>query len=180
MSQQKRRISQNGLKLFRKSLNSEDSKRLGLDAALKTFLFSRSGEEIFQSFSRVANFSSWSQDSKETPLELLMKESKYIQSFSHRTILNLIKTRWDEYVDYRKTSKSEEIRNKIFITGAGPIGLRTACELALMGCKVTLCEKRTAHDAFNRFNVLHLWEYTADDLLRWGIPRKEIAGDDMQ
>eukprot|EP00938_MAST-03A_sp_MAST-3A-sp1_P002474 g2474.t1 len=171
-----RRLSSSGLKLFRKSLNADDSKKLGLDKALETFLYSREGKEIFDAFETVTRHAGWNRQSPMKPIEALFKPDvkRFISSFSHMSILELISKRFREYASYRDGNGK-----RIFVTGAGPIGLRMACELALMGCQVTLCEKRSSEDAFNRFNVLHLWEYTADDLLRWGIPRKEIAGDDM-
>jgi len=172
-----RRLSSNGRKLFRKSLNNDDSRKIGLDQALKTFLYSRIGNEIFTSFGRIERYANWNAQCEERPIEALLKPDvkTCIHTFSHMSILQLISKRWDEYASYRKNNQKKEI----LVTGAGPIGLRMACELALLGCRVTLVEKRTADDAFDRFNVLHLWEYTADDLLRWGIPRKEICGDDM-
>ena len=51
------------------------------------------------------------------------------------------------------------------IVGGGPCGLRTAIELALLGCKVVVIEKR---DTFSRNNVLHLWPYTIHDLRALG------------
>lgn len=57
------------------------------------------------------------------------------------------------------------------IIGAGPCGLRTAVELALLGAKVVLLEKR---DAFSRNNVLHLWPFTIQDLR--GLGAKKFYG----
>lgn len=57
------------------------------------------------------------------------------------------------------------------IIGAGPCGLRTAIELALLGAKVVLVEKR---DAFSRNNVLHLWPFTIQDLR--GLGAKKFYG----
>ncbi|XP_043389370.1 F-actin-monooxygenase MICAL1 isoform X5 [Chelonia mydas] len=50
---------------------------------------------------------------------------------------------------------------KCLIIGAGPCGLRTAIELAFLGARVVLVEKR---DSFSRNNVLHLWPFTIHDL----------------
>ncbi|XP_064894508.1 F-actin-monooxygenase MICAL1 isoform X2 [Columba livia] len=50
---------------------------------------------------------------------------------------------------------------KCLVVGAGPCGLRAAIELALLGARVVLLEKR---DSFSRNNVLHLWPFTIHDL----------------
>lgn len=55
--------------------------------------------------------------------------------------------------------------------GAGPCGLRTAIELALLGAQVVVLEKR---DSFSRNNVLHLWPYTIYDLR--GLAAKKFYG----
>ncbi|XP_023693994.1 F-actin-monooxygenase mical2b-like isoform X3 [Paramormyrops kingsleyae] len=60
---------------------------------------------------------------------------------------------------------------KCLVIGAGPCGLRTAIELALLGAKVVLIEKR---DTFSRNNVLHLWPYTIHDLR--GLGAKKFYG----
>ncbi|XP_030270574.1 F-actin-monooxygenase MICAL2 isoform X5 [Sparus aurata] len=60
---------------------------------------------------------------------------------------------------------------KCLIIGGGPCGLRTAIELALMGAKVVVIEKR---DSFSRNNVLHLWPFTIHDLR--GLGAKKFYG----
>ncbi|XP_036962755.1 protein-methionine sulfoxide oxidase mical2b isoform X3 [Acanthopagrus latus] len=60
---------------------------------------------------------------------------------------------------------------RCLIIGGGPCGLRTAIELALLGCKVVVIEKR---DTFSRNNVLHLWPYTIEDLR--GLGAKKFYG----
>ncbi|XP_010873475.2 LOW QUALITY PROTEIN: F-actin-monooxygenase mical1 [Esox lucius] len=62
-------------------------------------------------------------------------------------------------------------RNKCLVLGAGPCGLRTAIELALLGAQVVVLEKR---DSFARNNVLHLWPYTICDLR--GLAAKMFYG----
>ncbi|XP_062317321.1 F-actin-monooxygenase mical2b isoform X2 [Osmerus eperlanus] len=60
---------------------------------------------------------------------------------------------------------------KCLIIGGGPCGLRTSIELALLGAKVVVMEKR---DTFSRNNVLHLWPYTIHDLR--GLGAKKFYG----
>uniref|UniRef100_UPI0037E8AF3D F-actin-monooxygenase mical2b isoform X2 n=1 Tax=Semicossyphus pulcher TaxID=241346 RepID=UPI0037E8AF3D len=60
---------------------------------------------------------------------------------------------------------------RCLIIGGGPCGLRTAIELALLGCKVVVIEKR---DSFSRNNVLHLWPFTIHDLR--GLGAKKFYG----
>uniref|UniRef100_A0A8C9RYV3 F-actin monooxygenase n=1 Tax=Scleropages formosus TaxID=113540 RepID=A0A8C9RYV3_SCLFO len=63
------------------------------------------------------------------------------------------------------------IGTKCLIIGGGPCGLRTAIELALLGAKAVVIEKR---DTFSRNNVLHLWPYTIHDLR--GLGAKKFYG----
>uniref|UniRef100_A0A9J8AQP9 Molecule interacting with CasL protein 1 n=1 Tax=Cyprinus carpio carpio TaxID=630221 RepID=A0A9J8AQP9_CYPCA len=59
-------------------------------------------------------------------------------------------------------------QNKCLVLGAGPCGLRTAIELALLGTQVAVLDKRVS---FSRNNVLHLWPYTIRDLLNLGAKK---------
>lgn len=54
---------------------------------------------------------------------------------------------------------------RVLITGAGPIGLRTAAECAMLGMRVEVVEKRAV---FSRVNILTLWQQTAEDLAAFG------------
>ena len=55
---------------------------------------------------------------------------------------------------------------RALVMGGGPIGLRCAVELALLGHSVLALEQRTA---FTRLNVLHLWDWVSHDLAELGI-----------
>ncbi|XP_053091767.1 F-actin-monooxygenase mical2b isoform X7 [Pangasianodon hypophthalmus] len=68
--------------------------------------------------------------------------------------------------EYKKGRACADIR--CLIIGGGPCGLRTAIELALLGAKVVVIEKR---DSFSRNNVLHLWPYTIHDLRNLGAKK---------
>ncbi|XP_037111129.1 protein-methionine sulfoxide oxidase mical3a isoform X19 [Syngnathus acus] len=78
----------------------------------------------------------------------------------------------DKKASQKEYKKGRACTNsKCLIIGAGPCGLRTAIELAFLGAKVVLLEKR---DAFSRNNVLHLWPFTIQDLR--GLGAKKFYG----
>ncbi|XP_077372746.1 protein-methionine sulfoxide oxidase mical3a isoform X19 [Festucalex cinctus] len=78
----------------------------------------------------------------------------------------------DKRASHKEYKKGRACSNsKCLIIGAGPCGLRTAIELAFLGAKVVLLEKR---DAFSRNNVLHLWPFTIQDLR--GLGAKKFYG----
>ncbi|XP_060694988.1 F-actin-monooxygenase mical2 isoform X2 [Hemiscyllium ocellatum] len=68
----------------------------------------------------------------------------------------------DKHANHKEYKKGKACTNtQCLIIGAGPCGLRTSIELAFLGCKVVVIEKR---ETFARNNVLHLWPYTIHDL----------------
>ncbi|ELK30445.1 Protein MICAL-2 [Myotis davidii] len=70
-----------------------------------------------------------------------------------------------------KEEEDKEEEMICLIVGGGPCGLRTAIELAYLGAKVVVVEKR---DTFSRNNVLHLWPFTIHDLR--GLGAKKFYG----
>ncbi|TYZ69480.1 hypothetical protein PybrP1_007369 [[Pythium] brassicae (nom. inval.)] len=56
-------------------------------------------------------------------------------------------------------------RKRVCIIGAGPVGLRAAVEMALLGAHVVVLEKRRH---FSRENILHLWPWVVQDLTALG------------
>ena len=66
---------------------------------------------------------------------------------------------------------------RCLVIGAGPVGLRTAVEAALLGAKVDVVEKR---EGYSRNNVLHLWPFLITDLRNLGAKKfygKFCSGD---
>eukprot|EP00644_Phytophthora_capsici_P000666 jgi/Phyca11/109473/e_gw1.16.307.1 len=63
---------------------------------------------------------------------------------------------------YRQKPVSQK---RVCIVGAGPVGLRAAVEVALLGGQVSVLEKRTK---FSRENRLHLWPWVVQDLASLG------------
>uniref|UniRef100_A0A8C3G2R1 F-actin monooxygenase n=1 Tax=Cyclopterus lumpus TaxID=8103 RepID=A0A8C3G2R1_CYCLU len=85
---------------------------------------------------------------------------------------NALWSKLDKRTSQKEYKKGQACMDtKCLIIGGGPCGLRTAIELALMGAKVVVIEKR---DSFSRNNVLHLWPYTIHDLR--GLGAKKFYG----
>ncbi|XP_068947334.1 F-actin-monooxygenase MICAL2 isoform X1 [Petaurus breviceps papuanus] len=85
------------------------------------------------------------------------------------------KALWNK-LDKRGTHKEYKrgkscTNTRCLVVGGGPCGLRTAIELAYLGAKVVVVEKR---DTFSRNNVLHLWPFTIHDLR--GLGAKKFYG----
>ncbi|KAG2975486.1 hypothetical protein PC121_g18494, partial [Phytophthora cactorum] len=81
--------------------------------------------------------------------------------FRHKQLFRLLDARFnlDVYKQRPATNK------RVCIVGAGPVGLRAAVELALLGGSVSVLEKRTK---FSRENRLHLWPWVVQDLASLG------------
>ncbi|XP_060894111.1 F-actin-monooxygenase mical2b isoform X4 [Labrus mixtus] len=85
---------------------------------------------------------------------------------------NALWSKLDKRMSHKEYKKGQTCAGtKCLIIGGGPCGLRTAIELALMGARVVVIEKR---DSFSRNNVLHLWPYTIHDLR--GLGAKKFYG----
>ena len=90
------------------------------------------------------------------------------QSLTSRLTSWKCKNLWNK-ID--KRAKHADYKNKpcaklkTVVIGAGPCGLRTAIELALLGAQVIVLEKR---NSFSRNNVLHLWPFLIVDLKSLG------------
>ncbi|XP_065057317.1 F-actin-monooxygenase MICAL3-like isoform X2 [Rhopilema esculentum] len=90
------------------------------------------------------------------------------QSLAARLTFWKAKNLWNKI---EKRAKHSDYKNKpcarlkTVVIGAGPCGLRTAIELALLGAEVIVIEKR---DSFSRNNVLHLWPFLIVDLKSLG------------
>jgi len=67
---------------------------------------------------------------------------------------------------YSGNKQSSALR--VLVIGAGPVGLRTAIEAQLLGCRTVVVEGRTG---FTRNNVLKLWKFLIEDLKQLGVKK---------
>ncbi|KAL3659026.1 hypothetical protein V7S43_015910 [Phytophthora oleae] len=81
--------------------------------------------------------------------------------FRQKQLFRLLDARFNLSV-YRQKPVSQK---RVCIVGAGPVGLRAAVEVALLGGQASVLEKRTK---FSRENRLHLWPWVVQDLASLG------------
>ena len=74
----------------------------------------------------------------------------------------IVKTLDARVVSRRQYARADGRVLRVLVAGGGPIGLRTALEMATLGHDVTVFEKR---DGCSRLNCLKLWEETMHDLV---------------
>ena len=98
--------------------------------------------------------------------------------FSHAQLscLKTLKGRLERYRELRTTHPSAGGASsasgaahrplRVTVLGGGPVGMRAALEMALLGHRVTVLEAR---DTCSRLNVLKLWEETTIDLDALGL-----------
>ncbi|WKX93565.1 hypothetical protein Q1695_011104 [Nippostrongylus brasiliensis] len=87
---------------------------------------------------------------------------RLLDDWKAQKLWKLLDKKW-ELAEYKR-QKAGELLN-VLVIGAGPCGLRSAIECALLGSRVVLVEQR---DRFSRNNVLHLWEFVIQDLKSLG------------
>ena len=81
-----------------------------------------------------------------------------------------LKSRLDKRANKREYLQQIAAKGvRVFIVGAGPIGLRQAIECVLLGTEVSVVEKRSSFAKRN--NVLHLWPCTIEDLRQLGAKK---------
>lgn len=86
---------------------------------------------------------------------------------------HLARVLWDR-LDARRAAAERHCRplagQRAVVVGAGPVGLRCALELHMLGAQVVVLERRLS---FDRINRLHLWPWCGEDLKTWGAKALE-------
>lgn len=101
----------------------------------------------------------------ENPREFYSLLKGKLQSWRCKSLWELLDSRANQK-EYGKGKICEDTH--VLVIGAGPIGLRTAIEVALLGAKVVIVEKR---ESFGRNNVLHLWPFLLTDFRSLGAKK---------
>jgi len=102
---------------------------------------------------------------EENPREFYSLLKGKLQSWKCKSLWELLDSRANQK-EYGKGKICEDTH--VLVIGAGPIGLRTAIEVALLGAKVVIVEKR---ESFVRNNVLHLWPFLLTDFRSLGAKK---------
>ncbi|XP_036442204.1 F-actin-monooxygenase MICAL2 isoform X9 [Colossoma macropomum] len=101
-----------------------------------------------------------------------LEHSSFYSSLKSKLTCWKAKALWsklDKRASHKEYKKGKACTGtKCLIIGGGPCGLRTAIELAFLGAKAVVIEKR---DTFSRNNVLHLWPFTIHDLRNLGAKK---------
>ncbi|GAA55874.1 hypothetical protein CLF_109233 [Clonorchis sinensis] len=136
---------------------------------------SRSMEELFDLFCTANSFSSILQHFNQLCAVTVRASTAKHPWNVYRELTASLKSYWKAAALFEKLDKRVQCAEymqqtacngvNVVVVGCGPCGLRCAIELALLGARVVILEKR---DKFSRNNVLHLWPYLIDDLRALG------------
>ena len=119
-------------------------------------------EEIFSSFTALCRETGVDSNSYD---EVYPALKRALTAWKPASIWQLL----DKRASLPEYDSQQACRGKrVLVVGAGPVGLRLAIEVALLGAKVDLVEKR---GSFSRNNSLHLWPFLITDLRSLGTKK---------
>ncbi|TNN09264.1 [F-actin]-monooxygenase MICAL2 [Schistosoma japonicum] len=131
-------------------------------------------EEKFDLFCSATTFENILTSFNELCDGIVSMPTKQSWNIFHELSINL-KSYWKAAALFSKLEKRVKMKQyhhqtlcrdvNVLVIGCGPCGMRCAIELALLGARVIIIEKR---HTFSRNNVLHLWPYLIEDLKALG------------
>lgn len=144
------------------SLKPKGTVKRNPEELFNKFIEAEDCPEILQTFQRLVNAIGVV---AETPREFYKGLKSKLQSWKCKSLWELLDNRANQK-EYLKGNVCEDIH--ALVIGCGPIGLRTAIELSLLGAQVVIVEKRKT---FARNNVLHLWPFLLTDFRSLGAKK---------
>ncbi|EQC41925.1 hypothetical protein SDRG_00780 [Saprolegnia diclina VS20] len=141
-----------------------DALKDSLVAAMVRFESSQDFEGIMNGFETVVQgLSIDTSRRRDIAIYPLIKHGlKRLLTFRQSRIFEILDAKQKSHALYKSHAASAR---RVCIVGAGPVGLRTAIELALLGAQVVVLEKRPS---FTRENILHLFPWVVHDLTSLG------------
>ena len=142
--------------------------RGGPAAIFAAFLVAADASTILESFKQLLEATRTPPNSGCQMLSRLREALLDQLQFRQRKLLHTLHARatQGEYATAAGAVAAGSAPLKAMVLGGGPIGLRCAIELAMLGHSVLALEQRTE---FGRLNILHLWDWVANDLAELGI-----------
>lgn len=131
-------------------------------AAFQSFLDASDLRQLLDAHAHLIDIAQSADAGERDPsrFDLIQERVAPLLSFRQKSILRTLAERRKvvaralEAAGDRPASHGRQLR--VVVVGAGPCGLRTALELAMMGHRVCVLEKR---GSYTRHNVLHLWTW---------------------
>ena len=137
--------------------------------AFATFLTASRAADVQRAFESL--LTSLGVGSAPPPLARLAEMLEPMLPFRSRSLLHMLVAWRAAHArpgppNSERSSPVPPTKLRVVLIGAGPIGLRTAIELAAIGAEVTVLERR---DSFNRLQIVRLWDYVEQDLIEMGV-----------
>jgi len=136
--------------------------------AFKKFYDCETLEESLHLFNRVCDGAKLPRGGRFTEFFPYLKAAyKDALPFKYKEIWKILEKKAAQSL-YERNNIGQVERNRVLVVGAGPVGLRSAIEVQLLGARVVVVERRPR---FTRNNVLKLWKFLIDDLKSLGCKK---------
>jgi hypothetical protein len=153
----------------------QESKKVVWDAAnedgieaFKQFYDCEYLEETLQLFNRVCEGAKLPRGGRYTEFFPYLKAAyKDALPYKYKEIFKILEKKAAQSL-YESNTVGQTEKNRVLVVGAGPVGLRSAIEVQLLGARVVVVERRPK---FTRNNVLKLWKFLIDDLKSLGAKK---------